>query len=80
MQPPSYRVVSSTAENLNAYELDFEDLSTENGVTLPRHATLDARSAKTKVELVWKDVAINEAPDMTLFDFEPPDEHPRRRS
>lgn len=76
VQPPSYRVVSSTAENLNAYALDFEDLSTENGVTLPRHATLDARSAKTKVELVWKDVAVNEAPDMTLFDFEPPDEIP----
>lgn len=76
VQPPSYRVVSSTAENLNAYGLEFEDLSVENGVTLPRHATLDARSAKTKVELVWKDVTLNEAPDMTLFDFEPPDEIP----
>ena len=73
VQPPSYRVVKSTAENLNAYELAFEDLSTQNGITLPRHATLDAPIAKTKMELVWKDVAINEAPDLTLFDFEPPE-------
>lgn len=77
VQPPSYRVVSSTAENLNAYELEFEDLATDDqGVTLPKHASLDARSAKTKVELVWKDVAINEAPDLTLFEFEPPDDIP----
>ena len=74
VQPPSYRVVSSTAENLNAYALDFEDLVPDDkGVTWPKHASLDARSARTKVELVWKDAALNEAPDMTLFDFEPPD-------
>lgn len=73
VQPPSYRVVKSTAENLNAYELEFGDLATINGVTLPKQATLDARSARTKVELVWKDVAVNEAPDLTLYEFEPPE-------
>lgn len=73
VQPPSYRVVKSTAENLDAYDLAFADLVTEGGVTLPRHASLDARSARTSVELVWKDVAINEAPDLSLFDFEPPE-------
>lgn len=73
VQPPSYRVVKSTAENLAAYELEFTDLTTENGITLPRHASLDARSAKTKVELVWKEVTVNEAPDLTLYEFEPPE-------
>jgi hypothetical protein len=73
VQPPSYRVVKSTAENVNAYDLEFSDLTTENGVTLPKHASLDAQSAKTKVELVWKDVAVNEAPDLSLFEFEPPE-------
>jgi hypothetical protein len=73
VQPPSYRVVKSTAENLQAYDVAFSDLTTEGGVTLPRHAALDARSAKTSVELVWKDVAVNEAPDLSLFDFEPPE-------
>ena len=73
VQPPSYRVVKSTAENANAYDLEFSDLSTENGVTLPKHAALDARTVKTSVELVWKDVTVNEAPDLTLFEFEPPE-------
>jgi len=73
VQPPSYRVVKSTAENLQAYDVAFSDLTTEGGVTLPKHAALDARSAKTSVELVWKDVAVNEAPDLSLFDFEPPE-------
>lgn len=73
VQPPSYRVVKSTAENLNVYELGFGDLATDDGVTSPRRATLDARAAKTSIELIWKDVAINEAPDLTLFEFEPPE-------
>ena len=73
VQPPSYRVVKSTAENLNAYDLEFENLSIENGVTLPRHSTLVAPLAKTKMELVWKDVTVNEAPDLTLFELEPPE-------
>ena len=73
VQPPSYRVVKSTAENLNVYGLEFGDVSSLNGVSLPKRAILDARSAKTRVELVWKDVAVNEAPDLTLFDFEPPE-------
>lgn len=73
VQPPSYRVVKSTAQNLDAYELEFKDLVTQGGITLPRRAALDARSAKTSVELVWKDVAINEAPDLSLFELEPPE-------
>ncbi|MBL8915709.1 MAG: DUF4292 domain-containing protein [Archangium sp.] len=75
VQPPSYRVVKSRAENLNAYELDFSDITTiePSGVTVPKTAALDARLAKTKVELVWKEMAVNEAPDMTLFDLAPPE-------
>ena len=73
VQPPSYRVVKSTAENLNVYGLEFGDVVNVNGVTLPKQAILDARSARTRVELVWKDVAVNEAPDLTLFEFEAPE-------
>jgi hypothetical protein len=77
VQPPSYRVVKSTAENLNAYELEFSDLTTFNAdtqpVVAPKTAALDAKVAKTRVELVWKDVTVNEAPDLTLFDLAPPE-------
>lgn len=74
VQPPSYRVVKSTAENFNAYDLAFSDIiTTDTGVTVPKTAALDAKIARTKVELVWKEVAVNEAPDMTLFDLAPPE-------
>ncbi len=73
VQPPSYRVVKSTAENLNAYDLTFGDLAVMGEATMPRHLTLDARGAKTALELTWKDVAVNEAPDLSLFDLEPPE-------
>jgi hypothetical protein len=77
VQPPSYRVVKSTAENLNAYELEFSELTTFNAQTqpviAPKTAALDAKIARTRIELVWKDVAVNEAPDMTLFELTPPE-------
>lgn len=76
VQPPSYRVVKSTAENLNAYDLTFADLAVFGEATLPKAATLDARGAKTVVELSWKEVEVNQAPDLSLFDLEPPDGMP----
>jgi hypothetical protein len=66
-------VVKSTAENLAAYELSFEDVVTQQGLTLPRKAILDAPGAGTHVELAWKEVAVNEAPDLTLYQFDPPE-------
>jgi hypothetical protein len=60
---------------LNAYELTFSELTTfePSKVVAPKVASLDARQAKTAVELTWKDVAVNEAPDLTLFELEPPE-------
>jgi hypothetical protein len=73
IQPPSYRVVKSMAENLSAYDLSFADVVTQGAVTVPKEAHLDAKIAKTSVDLFWKDVAINEAPDLSLFEMEPPE-------
>lgn len=73
VQPPSYRVVKSTAENVAAYDLAFANLVTEGSATLPKQVLLDAKSARTSIELVWKEVEINGAPDLTLFDLEPPE-------
>lgn len=74
VQPPSYRVVKSTAENMNAYGLEFGDISSpEATVTFPKHMALDAASARTSLELTWKEVEINKAPDLTLFEMEPPE-------
>lgn len=73
VQPPSYRVVRSVPENLPAYELAFDDVVAQQGLTLPRKAILDAAGAGTHVELHWKEVAVNEAPDLSLYQFEPPE-------
>jgi hypothetical protein len=74
VQPPSYRVVKSWAEGITAYELAFSDIAAPNpGVTLPKVAALEVAVAKTKLELTWKDITVNEAPDLTLFDLEPPE-------
>lgn len=73
VQPPSYRVVKSSAAGLEAYSLAYGDLVTEKGVTLPRRAVIDAPSAQTHLELHWKEVAVNEAPDLTLYELEPPE-------
>lgn len=73
VQPPSYRVVRSTVENLDAYELEYGDLSVEGGLTVPKRLLLDAKSANTSLELKWNEVAVNQAPDLTLFELEPPE-------
>lgn len=72
VEAPSYRVTHSRAENLDAYELTFSEFSLWGGQTLPRTTALHVRSAKTEVELTWKDLDVNQAPDLSLFELDPP--------
>lgn len=76
VQPPSYRVVKSAAVGLDAYELAFADLRTENGVVFPKTVLLKAPTAKTSVELSLKSVTVNEEPDATMFDLQAPEDIP----
>jgi len=76
IEPPSYRVVKSTVTGVRAYDVEMGDIADYGAVTLPKRIVLDAPSAKTRVELVYKDVSVNEPPDMTLFDMEPPEDVP----
>ncbi len=74
--PPSYRVVHSSAKGFDAYELGFSDITDQNGVSLPKSVTLNAASAKTKLELTLKTVTLNEEPDPSMFVPEPPGDVP----
>ncbi len=76
VQPPSYRVVHSSAVNLDAYDLSFSDLSDEGGVTLPKTARLVAKQVKTSIELSLKSITVNDAPDLTLFELQAPEDIP----
>jgi hypothetical protein len=76
VRPPSNRVVKSTVAGLRAYDVEFSDIAAYGAVTLPRRIQLVAPSAKTTVELTWKDVTVNEPPDLTLFDLSAPEDVP----
>jgi hypothetical protein len=76
VQPPSHRVVKSTVQGARAYDLELSDLRDSGSVTLPRRVRLVAADAQVTVELTWKDVALNEAPDLTLFERTAPDDVP----
>lgn len=73
VQPPSYRVVKSVVEGMQAYDLDFSDIETYGAATLPEKVKLSAPQAQTSVELSWKDVTVGVAPDAAMFDQEPPE-------
>lgn len=72
----THRVLSSRVEGLNTYAIDLGELDTFGAATLPRRLTLDAPSAKTSVELIYKDIAVNETPEVTMFELEPPEGTP----
>ena len=69
---PSYRVTKSAITGVDAYDLEFENLESIGATTYPRRVVLVANSVKTRIELNYKDVAVNEPPDMTLYEITAP--------
>lgn len=72
VQPPSYRVVKSEVTGMQAYNSRFEDIEDVGPATYPRRVVLDVPAQKIRVELNYKAVAVNEAPDLTLFEMNAP--------
>ncbi|MCA2980168.1 MAG: DUF4292 domain-containing protein [Myxococcaceae bacterium] len=71
--PGSHRVTSSRVEGLDTYAVAASELTDFGAATLPRHLVLDVPRARLSVELVYKDVVVNEPPELTLFELEPPE-------
>jgi hypothetical protein len=76
VDPKSARVVHSTVEGMTAYELGFGDLETVGPITFPKELVLKVPAANTSLELKWKEVALNDSADMTLYDQAPPENVP----
>lgn len=76
IHPRSYRVLSSRVRGVDAYDLEFADVGEFGTVSLPRQIILRAEKAKVELDLRYADVTLNEAPDLTLFDLEPPEGAP----
>ncbi len=73
VDPVSSRVVKSHVVGVAAYDVECADLETVSGVVYPKRVVLDAADAHTRIELHTKDIALNETPDMTLFDLAAPE-------
>ncbi len=72
VKPPVYRVARSTITGLSTYDTDFENFEDVAGATYPRRVVLTSAAAQVRVELNYKDVAVNEASDPTMFQQDPP--------
>lgn len=72
VQPPSYRVVRVRWEGRAGYDLDFEDIAPFGSFTFPRLLRLTAPQAGESVELRYRDLALNQTLEPSLFDTAPP--------
>jgi len=70
--PPSYRVGKSTVTGMSAYDLSFENIEDTGALTYPRRVVLSSPQTSLRIELNYKDVALNETPDLTLYEMTPP--------
>lgn len=73
VDPASSRVLKSHVDGVEAYDLEFSDVTAFGGVTYPKRVVLTSNAAHTRLELVAKDIALNEAPDVSLFEFTAPE-------
>lgn len=73
VQPGTHRVLRSRVDGLKTYEIDADEVTAYGSASLAKKLVLNAPSAKTRVELTWKDIVVNETPAVTLFELEPPE-------
>lgn len=72
VQPPSYRVVKSEVTGISAYNSKFEDIEDIGSATYPRRVVLEVPGQSIRVELNYRDIEVNEAPDLTMFEMSAP--------
>jgi outer membrane biogenesis lipoprotein LolB len=60
------------AEARVGYDLSFERFVDRGGIRFPNVTKLDAAASRSQVELTWRDLEVNGAPDPELFRLAPP--------
>lgn len=73
ISPRTHRVLKSEVRGARAYDLAFDDFQESGAVVFPRRVVLTAPAARTKLELRYTDVTLNEPPDPSLFVPEAPE-------
>ncbi len=72
IEPSSHRVRKSEIPGTEGYVVEFDAFESAGAAAYPRQVKLSARSPSTKLELRYTDVTVNERPDPSLFELEPP--------
>lgn len=73
IHPQHHRVLRSVVQGPGGYEVSFEDMQQTGSLVFPRQIAVEARAEKVRLELRYTDVALNEAPDLSLFSTEAPE-------
>lgn len=73
VHPRSFRVLRSEIRGVSAYDLQFEDIAEYGMVSFPRRVRLRSDAADVDLDLRYTEVTLNQAPDLTMFDLEPPE-------
>ncbi len=72
ISPPAWRVVRSQLAGLDSYDVEFENIEDLGPATYPRRVILTSAAANVRLELNYKDVAVNEPPDLSLYEMTAP--------
>lgn len=74
VDPASSRVVRSATEPAGlAYALEHDEVVLQGGVTFPKRTRLELPVQRATLDLRWRDVTLNQAPDAAAFQVEPPE-------
>ncbi|MBI3182204.1 MAG: DUF4292 domain-containing protein [Myxococcales bacterium] len=73
VDPSRLRVERSEVRGVPSYDLRFESFDRVAEAIYPRKVVMTVPSASATLELLYKDVSVNQVPDPTLFELSPPE-------
>ncbi|MGA9522605.1 MAG: DUF4292 domain-containing protein [Myxococcaceae bacterium] len=79
VDPVRLRVKKSVLQGIAAYDLEFDDfkeLDKDKATTFPQEVRLTADGSRIDLQVNYRDVTLNEAPDLMMFDLTPPEDVP----
>lgn len=72
IDPVRTRVLKSEVRGASAYDLEFSALEAVGEGSYPRKVILKVPASDSELELTYKDVQVNGAPDLTLYELAAP--------
>ncbi|WIG98152.1 DUF4292 domain-containing protein [Myxococcus sp. SDU36] len=67
------RIMKSQVRGIPGYDLGFDDFLEQGGLLFPGRVSLEAKQAKTKLQVRYQQIKLNARPDLTLYELVPPE-------